>query len=56
MIWKSKEKGDGIKKTTRLLAILTAIFLVTAFAKSSLADYAGAVKADKEPPTIFKLN
>jgi len=48
MIWKSQEEGDDMKKTTRLLAILTAVFLVTSFAQSSLADYAGTVKADKE--------
>jgi len=37
MIWKSKEGGDGMKKTTRLLAIFTAAFLVTAFVLPTFA-------------------
>jgi len=37
-----------MKKTTGLLAIFTAVFLITAFAQPALADYVGAVKADKE--------
>jgi len=35
-------------KTTRLLAICMAVFLVMGFAQPVLADYVGAVKADKE--------
>jgi hypothetical protein len=48
MIWKLKEEGDGMKKTNRLLAIFTVVFLVVGVAKSTFADYVGAVKADKD--------
>ncbi len=48
MIEKLKVGGDGMKKTTRLLEIFTAVFLVMGFAQPALADYVGAVKADKK--------
>ncbi|UCD33444.1 MAG: DUF3604 domain-containing protein, partial [Desulfobacterales bacterium] len=37
-----------MKKTARVLAIITAVFLVVVYAHPAFADYAGAIKADKE--------